>query len=52
MARIELFNFQCDDLKFILEGIFRVRVGLLLWSEKVMLQYEDWVILGFKDEEI
>ena len=49
MVKIELFNFH---LKFVLEGILRVRSGALLWSEKGMLQYVDWVILDVKDEEI
>ena len=29
-SRIELFNFQCDDLYFSLEGILSVRCGALL----------------------
>ena len=30
VVRIELFNFQCDALNFVFEGIFSVMIGALL----------------------
>ena len=35
--KIKPLNFQWDDLKYVFEVIFKVRIVDLLWSEKVIL---------------